>query len=485
MANTIPLSNNVAEYILSNFGQNFYKNYEQYIFTDVNTYVRISPIYEEKIIIENLKAYGIELEKIPFIKRAYKILKGNELLGKTIEFTIGAYYIQSLSSMIPPLLLNPQSGDKVLDLCAAPGSKSTEISELMENQGTLYVNEPNLDRIKGLIFNIDKGNAVNIGAIKGKGELLSKKFENYFDKILADVPCSGLGILQKKGEINNWWNKTTAEKLSELQFKLLVSAVKMLKVGGELIYSTCTLTLEENEYLIDKFIKKYPVEILPLELPIPSHEAYISTSNKELSHSLKNAKRIIPWEINSEGFFIAKLKKVSEVKPDFNKGNTAKNYAVIKDDFINAKDKKIRKYLEAIANYYGFDITVLEQYKYRIKNNDIYFIDKNWETTQPETFMRIGRKFALTGKKDNVLLQSYAVGVLAKFITQNIIELTEKEDMEKYFSGGVIKKFFDEQAGQKIIKINGYLIGTAIYNDNGLKSQYPRALRTHQVVLPF
>ncbi|MBI9071417.1 MAG: RsmB/NOP family class I SAM-dependent RNA methyltransferase [Melioribacteraceae bacterium] len=286
MAQNIPISNEISEYLVENFGSEYYTKYLEYIHSEPNIYIRVSPIFNEPgELATQLKRYGIEIEEVPNFPNAYRVLSGGEFISKTIEYTTGRYYIQSLSSMVPPLILNPSCNDKVLDLCAAPGSKSSQIAELMNNKGTLYVNESNLDRIKGLIFNLDKLNLVNVGAIKHKGELLSKLFENYFDKILADVPCSGLGILQKKGEVSNWWNLSTAERIAELQFRLLVSAVKMLKAGGELVYSTCTLTIEENELVLNKFLKKYPVEIIPIELPVKSNSALTQNKSEPLTKS--------------------------------------------------------------------------------------------------------------------------------------------------------------------------------------------------------
>src|SRR5690606_18620642 len=158
-----------------------------------------------------------------------------------------------------PIVLNPSSEDVVMDLCSAPGSKTTQMAEMMNNDGTLVVNEVEIDRIKSLVFNLDRMSMVNTGIIHSKGEVLSKYYNNHFDKILVDAPCSGLGIIQKKEEVSNWWNLNRVERLQELQMRLLISAIKMAKVGGEIVYSTCTLSVEENEMVIDKIIKKYPV----------------------------------------------------------------------------------------------------------------------------------------------------------------------------------------------------------------------------------
>ncbi|MDP3442740.1 MAG: RsmB/NOP family class I SAM-dependent RNA methyltransferase, partial [Ignavibacteria bacterium] len=229
----IELSSNIKNYILQNFGEEYLQKYQDYFDSDYESYLRISRFTNPNKLISSLQKYGIELIPVTDISEAYKIKLGDNLVGKTLEFVLGQYYIQSLSSMIPALVLNPSESDVTLDLCAAPGSKTTQLSELMNNKGTLVANEISLERMKSLIFNLDKINAMNTGVLKGKGELLSKVYDNYFDKILVDAPCSALGIVQKKGEVSNWWDVKKAEALSEQQIRLLVAAIKMAKVGAE------------------------------------------------------------------------------------------------------------------------------------------------------------------------------------------------------------------------------------------------------------
>lgn len=479
MAQNIELGENIAEYLLNAFGEEFLENYKKYIQTDAYIYVRISTADgNNQSIIDGIKEYGIELEELPNIPNGFRVLKGFEYLGKTLEFTIGKYYIQSLSSMIPPLILQPTKDDVVLDLCAAPGSKSSQLAEMMENQGTLYVNEPNVNRIKSLVFNFDKMNFVNFGAIKYKGELLSKVFENHFDKILVDAPCSGLGILQKKGEVSNWWSLPQAEKIAELQFRLLLSALKMLKPGGEMIYSTCTLTVEENEVTLNKILKKYPVEIEEIELPVKSIPALTKYNDEELNPEIAKAHRIIPWEVNSEGFFICKLRKTGETEPtrkaEFKKRSI---------ELLSANKKEVKKYLEQISDHFGIPIEILQQYKYIKKGNDFNFVHKNWDADNYDVFLRIGRKFGLVDRRDYAHLNSYAIQVLAPYITKNIVDLDNADDLRTFIDGGTIRKKY-EPFGQKVIRYKNHFFGTAIAFKDGLKSQFPRALRTSEIITP-
>lgn len=474
----IPISDNISEYIKSVLGEEYLNKFKEYINSGYSSYVRITGEQSEKdFLINNLKNYGIKLEQIPGLSFAYKIIEGQQTIGKTLEHALGKYYIQSLSSMIPAYVLNPLPGEKVLDLCAAPGSKTTQLASLMNNTGTLIANEPNLQRVKALIYNLDRLSFVNLAVIKDKGELLSKFYENYFDKILVDAPCSALGIIQKKGEVSNWWNLEQAEKIAELQFRLLLSAVKMAKVGAEIVYSTCTLTLEENEVILNKVLKKYPVQLMEFDLPLQTHEGFVKYGDEELNPEIRKSKRIIPWEINSEGFFVAKLRKTGDTE--------AMKRAEIKDRghvFLSSNSSKIKKYLNDIKEHFGIEENILNKYKYLRKNNDIFFINADWDEEDLNPFMRVGIKFGNIDNKDNAHLYSNAASLFENKVSSNVIELIEMNDLKIYMNGGTIKREF-VPFGQKIIKYKNYFIGTAVASKDGLKSRFPRAMRTGEIIL--
>ncbi|MBL1215062.1 MAG: NOL1/NOP2/sun family putative RNA methylase [Ignavibacteriae bacterium] len=473
------IGSNISEYILKHFGAEYLKKYSDYVEEDHSQYIRIPTTFDNPgEIIEGLKKYNIEVEQVGSIESAYRVIKGNELIGKTIEYTIGKYYIQSLSSMVPPLILNPAKEDRTLDLCAAPGSKSTQLSELMNYQGTLYANEVSNSRIRVLVYNLDKMKSINMGIINFKGENLSKVYNNYFDKILVDAPCTALGVLQKKNEVNNWWEESKTELLANIQYKLLVSAIKMLKTGGEIIYSTCTLAIEENELVLNKILNNYPVELLPIELPIKCEDAFIEFEEEKLNPQIKNAKRVIPWEVDSEGFFVAKLRKLENI--DANEQITING----KDQkLITAHSKDMIDKLKQIEERFGIPFDVLNRYKFLIKKNDIFFIDGSWEADNLNPFTRIGSKFGVFDRRGYIHLHSNAARVLAEYINLNIIELENEADLKKYLQGQTVKGESTEK-GQKAIKWKNEILGTASASGDGLKSQFPRSLRSHEIIFP-
>lgn len=473
----IELSQNISNYILKYFGEKYLREYKDYYESEYKPYLRFARNTDTYELISRLKDYGIELEQVEGVPFAYQVLEGSRAAGKTLEFILGKYYIQSLSSMIPPLVLNPTSSDKVLDLCAAPGSKTTQLAEMMNNTGTLIANEFSTERLKSLVFNVDKMNLANTGILHGRGELLSTVYQNYFDKVLVDAPCSALGITQKKGEVSNWWNENKLNVFTESQMKLLVAAIKACKPGGEIVYSTCTLSVEENELMLNRILQKYPVELAEVKLPVKSRTALSSVDNVILHNTVALAHRIVPWEIHSEGFFVAKLIKTDETER-LKKGSKFTNETML----VSANSMKIKKQLEVLSEYFGISWQTLERYNYLMRSKDIYFAEASWHSHNLDAFVRIGSKLGSIEKRGYIQLHTLAAQILASRITKNIIELNEKKEIETYLIGGTIKRDFGI-TGQMIVKYRGDVIGTAVASKDGLKSQFPREYRTQEIIV--
>ena len=477
---TTQISDKVLNYLTTLYGKESADRYLNFIEEYPSVYIRVNSLkIERDELVKRLNnRYNIFPEIFNSLPNTLKFHEREEDLGKTLEIALGYYYIQGLSSMLPVYALNPSSADKVLDLCSAPGSKTTQIAELMKNQGTLIVNEPQLDRIKALIFNLDRLNVLNTGVIQSKGELLSKYYLNYFDKILVDAPCSGLGIMQKNIEVNQWWNLDRVNKLHELQVKLLVAAIKMLKTGGEVVYSTCTLTPEENELVIEKILKNYPVEVLDINIPVNYRNGLTAYEGKSLHPDLAKAIRILPWEADSDGFFMIKLRKIATTEPTENI-KRKKSYT---SEFLTFEDKKVKKYLCHLLEIFGIEEEVLKQYNYILKRGDLFFINKSWNDDNLGLFHRTGTKFGSIDKRDNMVLHSNAAQILDKHITKNIYNVRDIDELRLYLAGGLINNDDIEQ-GQYVIKYSNYVLGTAVVTSKGIKSRFPRSKRTQSIRL--
>src|SRR3989344_3378720 len=189
-----------------------------------------------------------------------------EALGNSDEHFLGHFYVQEASSMIPPLVLNPKEHELVLDVAAAPGSKTTQMSEMMKNTGLIVANDPNIQRLKALMFNLEKAGAINVALSRMDGSKFSQsKIE--FDKILLDAPCSAEGTVRKDWKVLSRWSEHLIKTLSRLQKHLILNVAKKLKVGGTLVYSTCTLAPEENEEVISALLERFPdFRVLPIDI---------------------------------------------------------------------------------------------------------------------------------------------------------------------------------------------------------------------------
>jgi len=475
------LSRSIFNYLSLLLSEEAAVKYEEFIKSEPVKFIRVNTLKTSSAALKQQleSIYGIASEIVKEIPNALKILDDKGIIGKTIEHISGYYYIQSLSSMLPPLVLNPSEKDIVLDLCAAPGSKTTELAELMNNKGTLISNEIQNDRVRMLVFNIDRMNILNAGIIHSKGELLSKIYQGYFDKILIDAPCSGLGIVQKKNEVNEWWSQQRAKGLGELQLKLLISAVKMAKPGGEIVYSTCTLTAEENEMVLDTLLRKYPVEVQEINLPLETSDGLISFNGYELNKDLAKARRILPWEIGSEGFFIAKLRKTGEA--------TAPEKIPLRKreiKFITAGSKKIADQIKKLSFIFGIDKQIFDDYKFYFKKNDLFFVTKDWDLKNPGSFERIGLKFGTLDRNNEIVLHTNAAQVLGSKLNKSIYQLRNQDELKIYLEGGTIK-YDTGRYGQHIIKFNDLLLGTAVISKDGIKSRFPRSKRTQEIQKEF
>ena len=475
------LSRSIYNYLSLLLGEEAAVKYEGFIKSEPVKFIRVNALKTSSAALkQQLESnYGIASGIVKEIPNALKILDDKGIIGKTIEHISGYYYIQSLSSMLPPLVLNPSEKDIVLDLCAAPGSKTTELAELMNNNGTLISNEIQNDRVRMLVFNIDRMNIINTGVIHSRGELLSKIYADYFDKILIDAPCSGLGIVQKKNEVNEWWSQQRAKGLGELQLKLLISAVKMAKPGGEIVYSTCTLTAEENEMVLDTLLRQYPVEVQDINLPFETNDGITSFNGYELNKNLVKARRILPWEIGSEGFFIAKLRKTGET--------TAPEQSPLRIreiKFLNAGSKEIADQLKKLSLLFGIDKQIFDDYKFYFKKNDLFFVTKDWDIKNPGSFERVGLKFGILDRNNEIVLHTNAAQVLGSKLNKNIYQLRNQEELKIYLEGGTIK-YDMRYYGQHIIKFNDLLLGTAVISKDGIKSRFPRSKRTQEIQKEF
>lgn len=243
---------------------------------------------------ECIKNLGLECKKIEYLPHCYELLNGD--ITNTDAFRKGFLHVQDLSSQMCCSALNPQKDDTILDICSAPGGKTFTIAEIMDNTGKIYAFDLHQNRVKLISKGAERLHLSNVISQVGNGSKFNDTLP-LVDKILCDVPCSGLGVIRRKPEIK-YKNPKEFENLPNIQYKILETSSRYLKIGGELVYSTCTLNKSENEQVIDRFLKENPnfegVSFL-----------------KELGEPFGSYKAtLFPKYFNSDGFFISKIRKV-------------------------------------------------------------------------------------------------------------------------------------------------------------------------------
>ncbi len=427
-------------------------------------------------IVKRLNEKGFESETIGFADGL--ILKNeSSLISKTLEHFLGYFYIQSVASMIPPLVLNPCADDIVLDIAAAPGSKTTQMAQMMGNKGMLVANEWDGKRIKTLSHNLDRMGVVNAALVNMGGERIGNLLPETFDKILVDAPCSALGVLYKAPQAVA--NLNYLQKFVFIQEQLLVSAIKAAKTGGKIVYSTCTLSVEENEKLIHTILSRYPVELEDIELPSGlEHLKGLTAFRGETYHdSLQKTIRLLPGTHNAEMFFIAALRKTGTVPTRTDVGPFSNAKAVF--EFCDRKHPAIGGMIKYFNDHFGIPSEIWDAYSFIRRPDEILAASPSWlngERLIRQIYThRVGSRVARTRREGEWKLSTNMAQLLAPYISRNKIILTDEKDIHTFITAGSIHRSFDIERGGVVVWGNDYPLGCGVMHQGALKSQMPKS----------
>ena len=249
-----------------------------------------------------------DLEPVPEIGEAF-ILRGVQAPGATLEYFLGYYQVQGLTSMLPAKVLGPRPGEIILDLCAAPGGKTTHLAQLMGDRGLVVANDFKFERTHVLRSHIDRLGILSVLVCCYHGQ--SFPLRRKFDRVLLDPPCSAEGTYRAGLPPTRSENPKVARHLVRVQKELLRHALAVLRPGGTLVYSTCTYAPEENEAVVNEGVSSGQAELLPVQSPLPHSQGLPSWQGEAYHADLVKALRFYPHQVNSWGFFIAHLRKRS------------------------------------------------------------------------------------------------------------------------------------------------------------------------------
>ncbi|MFC7393906.1 RsmF rRNA methyltransferase first C-terminal domain-containing protein [Scopulibacillus cellulosilyticus] len=426
---------------------------------DKATGLRINPLKISAESFKNISPFPIE--NIPFCSTGFYYNPADEP-GKHPYHQAGLYYIQEPSAMFVAEVVNAEPGERILDLCAAPGGKSTQIAGAMKNQGLLVTNEIHPKRVKALSENIERLGVSNAIVTNESPDKLAKHFQGYFDKIVVDAPCSGEGMFRKDPEAVQYWSQEHVNHCASLQKDILESAYLMLKSGGILVYSTCTFAPEENEQTIEKFILKHnDMSLLPIAKMhgISNGKSEWSGSN---SDTLSLTARLWPHLLKGEGHFIAKLQKNGET---------------IERPIHIAKDTSKKTNINDYRTFEKQTLDINIQQTLHLKNNQLYALPDSCPDLTGIKAVRPGLHLGELKKNRFEPNHALAHGLPIDAYKHKVdLSLTD-DSWKKYLRGETLPTGGDR--GWCIVTINGFPLGWGKEVKGTLKNFYPKGLRVH------
>ena len=274
---------------------------------------------KRRVLAQQLISRGATVEPVgDWSKLGLTVTESSVPIGATPEYLSGKYMIQSAASMLPVMALGPQPGETVVDMAAAPGGKTTHIGQMMENRGVLFANDFKTDRVKSLTANLHRLGVTNAVVCNMDGRELPRVLPKV-DRVLLDAPCSGSGIISRDPSVKVKRGREDFLENQKLQRELALAAIDMIDAesptGGFLVYSTCSVSVEENEAVVDYLLKMRNVKVVAFDDEIPfGNPGFTAFKGEHYHPSLKLAKRFYPHVHNLDGFFVCKIKKISNDK---------------------------------------------------------------------------------------------------------------------------------------------------------------------------
>ncbi|WP_227874238.1 RsmF rRNA methyltransferase first C-terminal domain-containing protein [Tumebacillus algifaecis] len=381
--------------------------------------------------------------------------------GKHPYHAAGVYYIQEPSAMSAAEVLQPKRGDRVLDLCAAPGGKSTHLAALLQGTGLLVANEPHPQRAKILSENIERCGVTNALVTNEMPDRLAERFPAFFDKILVDAPCSGEGMFRKDPDACEEWSPGHVTACAVRQLDILDVASQMLRAGGTLVYSTCTFAPAENEGLIESFLQKYPVfelvEIHTFDHFSPGQPQWAAGGRPELAKTA----RLWPHRLRGEGHFVAHLRKTD--------GEPARR---------QKESKPIKLPAEALKSYQQFAEQALRNMpsgEFLLFGDNLYLVPSGLPDLKGLKVVRPGWHLGTLKKNRFEPSHALALGLRVDHIQHTVPLTAAHPDVVHYLRGETLNA--ESAKGWVVVTVDGFPLGWGKQASGMIKNHYPKGLR--------
>lgn len=410
--------------------------------------------------------------RVPWTRNGY-YCEDDSRPAKDAYYFAGLYYLQEPSAMAPAALLPVEPGDRVLDLCAAPGGKSTELGAKLLGEGLLVSNDISNSRARALLKNLELFGIPNICVTSETPEKLADTFGAYFDKILVDAPCSGEGMFRKDPDLIKSWQEHGPEYYAPIQKEILFQAVRMLKPGGMLLYSTCTFAKMEDEDVIDWILAECPdMEIVPVTL----------WEGAAAGLDGKPVVRLFPHRIEGEGHFAALLRKripeedstEAAVEPITDSSGRKK-----KTPASTGKnpDAALIRQMEKESDFLEWEKLLkhpLDRSRMMIRDTFVYYLPDGFDRKWNLRYLRSGLLLGEWKKKRFEPSQAVAMVLQRREIAQTFSLKHDDERVIRYLKGETI--FVEEHEhlakGWNLVCVDGYPLGWAKFAGNSLKNKY-------------
>ena len=421
-----------------------------------NPYKLTKPVWEEIM--------PFEKEEIPWVENGYYIHgeEKEENPARHPYYFAGLYYLQEPSAMTPASRLEIQPYDKVLDLCAAPGGKATEMAGRLQGKGLLLANDLSNSRAKALLKNLELTGVPNFYVTSEEPAKLVKNFPEFFDKILIDAPCSGEGMFHKEPKMAEYWLEKSPDYYAKIQKELIIQGAQMLKPGGKMLYSTCTFSKKENEETIAYLLEQRDdMEVLaPLGYEGFSQGFSLEGKSEEINRQLKKCVRIFPHKMPGEGHFLALIQK---------KGNGEKS--IPRKTAAAKKEEKLDDCVEEFLKAVSFDFS---EGKIKKEKDKVYFLPGDGNMPKLR-YLRTGLYLGEIRKNRFEPSQALAMALSPKTFASCVLLSSKDIRTVKYLKGETIDVADLKPAKEKgwqLVCVDGFSLGFGKLDRGILKNKY-------------
>ena len=426
---------------------------------------------------DRLEAQGFVLSEVEGLPDFLRVVDGPHSVADTLENWLGLCYIQQASTGVAAPLLGPRPGERILDLCAAPGGKTTHAADLMQDRGCIVAVDRNEDRIRALLGNMYRTAHPNVLVVAGDGRLLPDGA--LFDRVLVDAPCSAEGTVRRKGGKARGQTAKFRRQIPRRQEALLRKAIALTRPGGTVLYSTCTFAPEENEAVVDRVLQDAPVTLEPITIDAPHSPGLTSFEDQTFHPSLEGACRIYPHHFDSGGLFLARLKRVggdeltelpgwSPVSDAFPDGRTDPDVA----------SATIGTGLDRLESLFGIGADVLADFGWMVRGEDLWVHRcgswplESWGERDRWRVVSVGLRAMVPDYRNrprptNDLFRLLETALLPKLVTLSEDQWTRLLDGEDIAVPGV-------ESGFAPLGLRGHVAGRGLVRGETVRHEIPK-----------